>query len=123
MKFSQLEKLDCYKVCFELTIQTDHAIKDIPRVEENDVLQRLAYSALRALGRIAFSTGARGLHGAIKFKHIALMQAIGWLMEFENSLSLARVMGMLSVETCDNLDALRGRGVFYIQKYMEADLK
>jgi four helix bundle protein len=107
------EKLDAWKVCHELTLGVYEATK--PMLEtEPDIAHQLRLSALLAAAKLARGVGTGNM---VMFRECAGMSA-GHLSEVSYYLNIAHVMGLLSDATRQKLDALRGRGLFYLWKHV-----
>jgi four helix bundle protein len=107
------EKLDAWKVCHQLTLGVYEATK--PMLEpEPDLAHQLRLAALLAAAKLArgAGTGSR-----VMFRQCAEM-SVGHLSEVRYYLNFAHVMGFVSDQTRQKLDALRGRASFYIWKHL-----
>ena len=120
------KNLDCYKVCLELTLTTCRATDDILKerqsrnaVHDDDIIVQLRYCTTRATGRIAFACGS----GDKRVFRWALHQAMGFLYEFGCCLEIVRTQELVTPKTCQALDALRGRGLFYLEKLIFQSLE
>lgn len=108
------EKLDAWKGCHALVLAVHTATHD--KIDQDPrLIMRLRYTALRAAAKLAFGSGTR--HRRM-FQRSAERSA-GFLSEFAYHLAFARVMGLMSEETCTRLDALRGRAAFYTWQLLE----
>ena len=107
------EKLDAWKVCHQLTLGVYEATK--PMLDsEPDIAHQLRLAALLAASKLARGTGTGN---KVMFRECAGMSA-GHLSEVSYHLNIAHVMGMISDATQQELDALRGRALFYIWKHI-----
>ncbi len=102
------EELDAWKACHALVLATDAAIKGRDD-HEHDLLDQIAYTAIRSAAKLAFGAGT---HNRKMFLRSAERSA-GYLSEFAYVLNLVRVMSVLPEKVCAELDALRGRASFY----------
>ena len=114
----KLDKIDAWKECFALCIATHHAIEEPLKQREDDVLRRLDYAAIRAGGRVAFGVGS----GDRKLRRIGTGQAISFLHEYGFVLELAQDRRLLDRDTCEKLESLRGRALFYTRRLWEETL-
>ena len=109
------EKLDAWKSGHALVMAVLDARQSY-QGRDKRLVGRLAYTAIRAVGKLAFGKGT----GNRKMFLMATARAGGFLSEFQYHLSLVRVMGVLPEALCGQLDALRGRASFYVGQLMES---
>ncbi len=104
------EKLDSWNACHALVLAVLRETDGIER--EPLTVERLRYLALRAAGKIAFGSGT----GSRTMLRRSAELSAGWLTELAYDLDLAEVMGVISRESCERLNALCGRAQFYVMK-------
>ena len=109
------EKLDAWKACHTLTLATFKAVDDCSRLDPV-LTRRLRYSSSRSGAKLAFGSGTRNK----RMFRMSVARVSGYLTEFAYDLSLARVMGVIPAQVCDQLDALRGRASFYTFQLMKS---
>jgi len=112
---SLYERLDSWKACHALALSVYEASR--PLLEQDpDIAARLRLAALLSACKLArgAGTGSRVL-----LRQCAELSA-GHLSEVGYHLKLARALDLISPETCQRLDALRGRASFYVWKELLA---
>jgi four helix bundle protein len=107
------EKLDAWKVCHQLTLGVYEATKPMLDTEP-EIAHQLRLAALLAASKLARGAGTGN---KIMFRECAGMSA-GHLSEVSYHLNLSHVMGCISDSTQQELDALRGRALFYLWKQL-----
>ncbi len=108
------EKSDGWKLCYDLTIATYEATEKRLEQEPNEILERLNYCALRAVGRIAYGNGS----GDRRMLSHAVFQALSWLFEYREDLEVAVDRRLIERAAAEKLDSLRGRATFYTHKLL-----
>ena len=109
------ERLDCWKACHALTICVYEATK--PLLERDpEIAERLRLAALLAACKLARGAGT----GNSAMMRQCAELAAGHLSEVGYQLKLALALNLISPETRQSLDALRGRASFYLWKELLA---
>ena len=109
----RFENLDSWKACHALALGVYDATK--PLLERDpEIAEQLRLAALLATSKLARGAGM----GTRRTMRQCAELSAGHLSEVGYHLKLAGVMGLIPQETCQRLDALRGRAFFYVWKHL-----